>query len=191
MEPKQTPARHRRRPGAVDDGAAEVFALSFHTHMLKGETFGQAVRAAHEEIWVRFPSINTWRAYQCYGDPGYVLSSDGSESGVRNAKTYDTPAELVSELSNYGEWVRMRVREKGENGEELERLRGGIVAKLEGVSDKARSQWLARGDVAAALGFAWGETGAWTEAVEWLEKALSARMAIAQYGRLSSGPASG
>ena len=160
---------------AVDDGAAESFAESFYTHLLEGEAFGQAVRAAREEIWVRFPDANTWGAYQCYGDPGYHLRRNGSESGLREAPAYHAPVELVSDLNNYSEWIRMRVHDKDVNPVELlDTLRSGIVDKLKGIPDKNRAEWLARGDLAAALGFAWGETGAYAEAIGWLEKALSA-----------------
>ncbi len=160
---------------AVDDGAAEAFAESFYTHLLKGETFGPAVRAAREEIWVRFPDANTWGAYQCYGDPGYRLRSNDNESGLRETKTWHAPAELVSDLNNYSEWIRMRVHDKDADPAERDDLRSGIVDKLKGIPDKTRTAWLERGDVAAALGFAWGETGAYAEAVDWLEKALSAQ----------------
>src|SRR5690606_37893716 len=37
-----------------------------------------------------------------------------------------------------------------------------------------RAQWLARADVAAALGFAWGEARFWESAIEQLENALRA-----------------
>jgi len=160
---------------AVDDGAAAAFAKSFYTHLLKGEPFGESVRAAREEIWVRFPDANTWGAYQCYGDPGFRLHRDGTDTGPREARLYHAPAELVSDLDNYAAQIRMQVHEQGEDAGALAALRRGIMDKLKGLPEKSSSDWLARGDVAAALGFAWGETGAWAEAVDWLEKALSAR----------------
>ena len=159
---------------AVDDGAAEAFATSFYGHLLEGESFGRAVRAAREEIWVRFPDANTWGAYQCYGDPSYQLRPDGGVSESRDRKTYHAPSELVAALCNYNEWVRMQMREKGETPDVIENLRAGIASTLKGVSDKVKDNWLARADVAAALGFAWGETGDWANAVKWLGKALHA-----------------
>lgn len=158
---------------AVDDAAAEVFAESFYTRMLAGAPFGIAVRAAREEIWVRFPSTNTWGAYQCYGDPGYRLRSDGDQPGRLRGRNYHAPTELVFDLNNYTAWIGMQRQDQG-NGQS-DTLRAGILDKLHGVPEKVREEWLARGDVAAAIGFAWGETGAWAEAVDWLEKALSAQ----------------
>lgn len=161
---------------AVDDGAAEAFAESFYGHLLEGEPFGEAVRAAREEIWVRFPDANTWGAYQCYGDPGYRLRGDGNDVHPFEVERYHAPVELVSDLNNYCAWIRMRSRDPdGDSVEVLESLRAGIASKLKGIPDGSRADWLARGDVAAAIGFAWGEAGAWVEAVDWLEKALRAR----------------
>jgi hypothetical protein len=159
---------------AVDDGAAEAFAESFYTHMLAGETFGRAARAAREDIWIRFPDANTWGAYQCYGDPGFRLRGDGGGHQKRQAKTYHAPAELVSDLDNLSAWIRMQRQDGNDDADALDNLRTGISGKLEGIPESVRGDWLARGDVAAALGFAWGETGAWAEAVDWLEKALTA-----------------
>ena len=48
-------------------------------------------------------------------------------------------------------------------------VRGTYVAL--GPED-VRDAWLRRADVAAAVGFAWGETGAYAEAIDWLEKAM-------------------
>ena len=53
-------------------------------------------------------------------------------------------------------------------------MRTGIAALFSAIPEKQADAWLARGDVAAAVGFAWGETGAWAEAVKWLEKAIHA-----------------
>ncbi len=160
---------------AVDDGAAEAFAEAFYTHMLAGETFGPAARAAREEIWIRFPDANTWGAYQCYGDPGFRLRGEGGGRPRREDRTYHAPAELVSDLDNHAAWIRMQRRDRGDGADVLDELRAGITGKLGGIPQGVRDGWLKRGDVAAALGFAWGETGAWAEAVDWLEIALAAQ----------------
>ena len=68
----------------------------------------------------------------------------------------------------------MQIREQGETPEAIETRGADIAATLKGVPDKLRDIWLARADVAAALGFVWGETGHWANAVEWLDKALHA-----------------
>ena len=59
---------------AVDDQAAKEFAQRFYTEMLAGQEFGQAVLAARQEIFAQFGAVNTWGAYQCYGDPGFSMN---------------------------------------------------------------------------------------------------------------------
>ena len=162
---------------AVDDAAAGAFAESFYTHLLDGETFGEAVRAAREEIWARFPNVNTWGAYQCYGDPGYRLHGDGAAPSRYAEKRYHAPVELIADLENHAERIRVQIREKEQEGDEnaLTSMRDSIVKLFAAIPVEKQAEWLARADVAAAVGFAWGETGAFAEAVEWLEKALHAK----------------
>ncbi len=157
---------------AVDDAAASAFAESFYTHLLAGEAFGAAVRAAREETWVRWPEVNTWGAYQCYGDPGYRLHGNGSAPPWR--PNYQAPVELVADLDNQREWIRMRMREMGDDAAAVAGMRDSIARLLAAAPVAQREAWLARADVAAAAGFAWGETGAYAEGIEWLNKALHA-----------------
>ena len=58
---------------AVDDAAANTFAVIFYEDFLSGTPFGDAIKRARAETFKRYPSVNTWGAYQCYGDPGYTL----------------------------------------------------------------------------------------------------------------------
>jgi pimeloyl-ACP methyl ester carboxylesterase len=160
---------------AVDDAAASAFATSFYTHMLAGEPFGESVRAAREEIWAQYPGTNTWGAYQCYGDPAYRLRGDGSAGKHGTPRPYHTPSELVADLNNHTEKIKMEFHDRGESEEELARWRAGISDHLVRIpNEKLRDEWLARADVAAAVGFAWGETRAYGEAVHWLEKSMKA-----------------
>jgi beta-lactamase superfamily II metal-dependent hydrolase len=62
----------------VGDAAAKAFAESFYASMTRGVTFGDAVaqarvRSAAEEDGA------TWAAYQCYGDPTFVLRGRAAE----------------------------------------------------------------------------------------------------------------
>ena len=70
----------------------DAFAESFYARLLAGEPFGEAVRAAREEVWTRFPDVNTWGAYQCYGDPGYRLRGDGTAPPQRGESATTPPA---------------------------------------------------------------------------------------------------
>ncbi len=60
---------------AVSDSAATTFAGRLYAELLAGVPFGLAVRAAREAAWVHNRSVNTWGAYQAYGDPSWSLGS--------------------------------------------------------------------------------------------------------------------
>jgi len=157
---------------AVDDAAASAFAGSFYRHLLEGQTFGEAVRAAREVVWANFPGVNTWGAYQCYGDPSFRLRGDGSATVARPPQPFYAPAELVVALGNHLEWIRMQIQRNGDDPAQLARMRDGIGGILLRAPEDVRESWLGRADVAAALGFVWGETGAYAEAIDWLDKAI-------------------
>jgi hypothetical protein len=159
---------------AVDDGAANAFAEAFYGRLLAGEQFGDAVRAAREEVWKRFPDVNTWGAYQCYGDPSYRLRGDGALPLSQAGRRYHAACQLIADLCNHRETVRMQIRNQGEDEDTLTGLRQGIDDLFAAIPDDQREVWLARADVAAEVGFAWGETRAYAEAVNWLDKALRA-----------------
>jgi hypothetical protein len=58
---------------AVDDSAARLFAEEFYTQILSNRPFGEAIFAARQNTYERFPSSSTWGAYQAYGDPSFVI----------------------------------------------------------------------------------------------------------------------
>jgi pimeloyl-ACP methyl ester carboxylesterase len=78
---------------AVNDAAAEAFARTFYERMLNGDTFGVAVASARMAAWRAAPRSLTWAAYQCYGDPHFVLPRIPSE---RSAVTRSDGAPLSS-----------------------------------------------------------------------------------------------
>jgi tetratricopeptide (TPR) repeat protein len=150
---------------AVDDGAALAFAETFYNRMLAGESFGEAVRAAREEIWRRFPGVNTWGAYQCYGDPAFRLRR-GGVARVRAVQPYHAPAELVADLENLAQALKA--------GEGEDDVATDIAALLDRIPVAQRDNWKRLAEVRAALGLAWGEARRWTEAIDCLEQALKA-----------------
>ena len=149
---------------AVDDAAALAFANTFYRLMLAGETFGEAVRAAREEVWLRYRGVNTWGAYQCYGDPSYTLLR-GRPAPRPQARRFHCPTELGVELDNLTQALRSSAGDDAA---------ARIAALLEGIPESAREAWLARADLCAALGFAWAEARAWPEAIEQLDRAIRA-----------------
>lgn len=154
---------------AVDDAAALAFADAFYRRMLDGEPFGEAVRAAREAVWLRFPGVNTWGAYQCYGDPAYSLQRNGPQR-QRERRPFHAADELVVELDNLTQWLRAGAGGEGRDDATAARI-NGLLARI---PETERTRWLARADVAAALGFAWGEARFWEAAIDALSTALSA-----------------
>jgi hypothetical protein len=69
-----------------DDSAAKTFARKFYAAMLDGEPFGEAVRLARSETYATHGGVNTWGAYQCYGDPDYRLTLEPGEQELRLTK---------------------------------------------------------------------------------------------------------
>jgi len=159
---------------AVDDAAAETFAETFYHRLLSGEAFGEAVRAARQEIHLRFPNVNTWGAYQCYGDPAFRLHGDGSPETKKEKRAYFTPRELIADLDNHTQWIRMQMQAPDPDGSSLAAMGEQIGKYIKRIPESHREKWPKRADVAAALGFAWGETGAYRKAADWLEKAIKA-----------------
>jgi hypothetical protein len=63
---------------AVNDQAAQAFAETFYgAFVTEGGSFGESVLLARQHTYAEFPRINTWGAYQCYGEPHFRLSGEG------------------------------------------------------------------------------------------------------------------
>ena len=93
---------------AVDDQAAKDFARRFYEEMLAGQEFGKAVLAAREEIFTQFGSVNTWGAYQCYGDPGFSMKPAERPD---DAQTFAAERELRYEVLNLAKQFAAPTRE--------------------------------------------------------------------------------
>ncbi len=153
---------------AVDDSAAKTFAHKFYDAMLNGCLFGEAVRMARDEAYQNHRGVNTWGAYQCYGDPDYRLRiSDRQGARGSSPKPFVSPAEMAVELSNFCSRAQSAERDRSpELKEELDRI-----------VERGEKSWPAQAGVAAALGLAYGELGAFKMAVKHLDAALKANKA--------------
>jgi tetratricopeptide (TPR) repeat protein len=139
----------------------------FYRELLAGVAFGRAVHRARRETFEAYPGVNTWGAYQCYGDPAFTLTRQGGAQDFNHREFYfASPSEVIVERVNIAEdatttagsqWVRLQERV-------------GAVAKA--VPD----DWLARANVHAATGRAFGELGMFAEAIEHYEKAMRAEV---------------
>ena len=56
----------------IDDAAASAFAKTFYDELVAGRTLGDTVTRARNHA-ADIGGRETWAAYQCYGDPGFVL----------------------------------------------------------------------------------------------------------------------
>ena len=84
----------------VLDDAAVLFAETFYDRFLNREPFGESVLAARKQVFERFPASNTWGAYQCYGDPGFVLPRSRAAAARNQPKRYPfvSASEVICEL---------------------------------------------------------------------------------------------
>jgi len=149
----------------VDDGAANLFARSFYDHVFANETFGKAVERARREVYSdpAYGGGNTWGAYQCYGDPDWVLDPRGVIPDHGEPEPFGAPEELICELDNIS------------NDSATANLQG--LARLEQRLDSAvrRSQpvWFERSDVLSSLGHTSGQLGRLESAIDQIRRALS------------------
>ena len=139
---------------AVDDAAALTFAETLYATMLEGQPFGEAVRrarvAAHQ---ADSGMTNTWGAYQCYGDPDFLLVAE--ESAPMKETPIVSPAQLARELHQAAVRAGNSTTQAycAEVRQRVDFLR---VAGKELLEDAA---------VLEALGYAYGELGRYEDAV--------------------------
>jgi hypothetical protein len=151
---------------AVDDAAAATFSTVFYDELLKGETFGTAVKVARTAAYDTHPGSNTWGAYQCYGDPEYrlILPSNPARAGGGHVRIV-SPAHAVQDLGNVA--ARLKTGATSDRQWELERIQR--IQKA--IEEKG---WMKKGAVVAALGRAYAEAGRLEEAARFYREALSA-----------------
>jgi len=154
---------------AVDDDAATVFAEEFYRSLLRGNRFIVAVAEARAAARERGPGLNTWAAYQCYGDPDWVLRR-------RAADVDRATAPLVEDFTGIGSATALKlalerivVRTKYQGADVAEQLRN--LAQLEKMF---AARWGRSGDVAELFGEAFVEAGDVEAGVQWYETAVAA-----------------
>ena len=154
---------------AVQDKAAARFAATFYQELLSGATFGQAVLAARTDTYAAFPEVNTWGAYQCYGDPDFVLGK-GEQLQRANGRhrTYSALSEAIIDL----EGITAAAGISG--GHPLEEQ----LRTIKDIEKSVPPAWLDTGSLQAALGRAYGELNLFAEAVEHCRRALADNRAL-------------
>ncbi len=150
---------------AVDDRAATSFATTFYQRLLDGERFGMAVKQAREETYRRHAGLNTWGAYQCYGDPDFRLVLERAHLAETAEPRYLSQAHALRDVGNIA--ARLKTESSTSLDLEVSRL-DRIVKALD------RRKWLNTGAINAALGRAFGEAGELERAVGYYGAALAA-----------------
>lgn len=151
---------------AVDDGAATVFSTTFYEAMLGGMRFGEAVKRARGAAYRQHPEINTWGAYQCYGDPDYrLVREDGGSTGDDGKPAYISSVQALTDIDNVA--AELSSAADGDIDAQLKRL--DRIAEV-----LAEKKWLEEKGIHAALGRAYGKAGKFDKAIEYYRHALCA-----------------
>ena len=123
---------------AVDDTAACTFSNEFFKQFVgKCQTFGDAVFSARKLTYKMHPLLNTWGAYQAYGDPNYALKAS-ADANYDESWMPVAPQELISELESIG----VNLEHKSETGKvyTFEELSKNIDSRLA----KVPQEWIDR-----------------------------------------------
>ncbi len=146
----------------VHDSAAQFFAAVFYASMLAGEEFGEAVKAARKQTYDQYPGINTWGAYQCYGDPHFKLV-DHAPSRSRSFQKPITAGDFMARMHNIAGIAGTAT------DSDINRLKDEVDFL---VKQAILAKWIKRGDVCAAAARAYGELDRFDESIEWYKTAL-------------------
>ena len=153
---------------AVEDEPAYQFATAFYRDLLAGQRFMDAVQAGRVAAYNANPRGNTWAAYQCYGDPDWVLrAAPGHEWREPDlSRTYSglaTPVALTLAL----ETLAVQSHTQGAAAETQR-------AHLRHLETRFGDAWGGMGAVAEAFGVAWAAANDTDQALPWLQRAVSA-----------------
>ena len=165
---------------AVADDPAETFAQQFYAALLKGQRFIDAVAIARRAAWRRSSDINTWAAYQCYGDPDWVFQAEGTDAQnpqPQNANQYAgvvSPSSLTLALESLTiKATTVQVPNAAETNKANE-LGKELRQQLQDLETSFESQWGSKGEVARCFGMAWDAAKDSDKAIAWYERALKA-----------------
>ena len=154
---------------AVDDSAALTFAETFYEVFFTGTSFGDAVQRARIATEKMHSAVNTWGAYQCYGDPDYKMVES------RDTKEGKTPQEFVA-LAEY----LVAVKNIAENAKTATRSTTSILReRLQDLIKTIPDQYVHDAKLLGCIGDAWGELDHFAEAVKAYSSALQAQKAYA------------
>jgi hypothetical protein len=155
---------------AVGDRASETFAEKFYDALLNGQRFIDAIASAREAVWQIYGNQEkTWAAYQCYGDPDWILKSGEEDPQTVSTTSFNNETSIVSanslilaleSLKNKASW-------QGDDNQ-------SVHEQLQKLETKFANFWGKQGEVARAFAIAWDAANHKERAIEWFQQAISA-----------------
>ena len=124
---------------AVDDAAACTFCKTFFESFVDvGKPFGDAVLEARRRTYKLHTELNTWGAYQAYGDPNYVLNVDNELDVSSNEWTPVAPQELNQRLTS----MLINAQHRSENGHHYTYKK--LVADIDNDLSRVPQEWISK-----------------------------------------------
>ena len=133
---------------AVDDDAASVFAEAFYSALLRKKRFIDAVDEAREAAYDRSRHLNTWAAYQCYGDPDWVFQRKAPDANQATAPSAEDFSDVASVVSLKPALERIVVQTKFQGADLATQLNS--LRRLEELAEE-KQKWGKTGDVAEEI----------------------------------------
>jgi len=155
---------------AVDDDAAGLFAETFYASLLRGNRFIDAVDEARKAAYEQSPHVNTWAAYQCYGDPDWVFRQKADDPNQANAPALEDFSGIGSATSLRLALERIVVQSRFQGADPATQL-----ANLTKLEELFSEKWGRSGAVAELFAEAFVETGAMERGMRWYERAVGAQ----------------
>ncbi len=154
---------------AVEDHAANVFAIAFYQALMGGQRFMDAVHAARVAAYEASPQGNTWAAYQCYGDPEWVWQADNRNQSRLPPPVGQAYAGIASPVALTLALETLAV-ESSTQGAAASRQR----EKIAYLQARFGDDWGDMGAVAESFGVACAAAGDTEQAIRWYARAVAA-----------------
>jgi tetratricopeptide (TPR) repeat protein len=155
---------------AVDDEAASRFAEAFYGSLLRMERFIDAVDKGRQAAY-ESKNVNTWAAYQAYGDPDWVLRRKAQDVNQATAPSVEDFSGVASVVSLKLALERITVQTKFQGADPATQLNS--LKRLEDLV-AGKEKWGKQGAVAELFGEAFVEAGNIESGIQWYEKAVRA-----------------
>jgi CHAT domain-containing protein len=154
---------------AVEDDAANRFAVAFYDALLRGERFMDAVHTGRGAAFEASPQGNTWAAYQCYGDPEWVWQPDQRDANRAPAPVgqeflgISSPVALALAL----ETLAVQSTTQGASADQQRE-------KIRFLETRFADRWGGMGAIAEAFGVACAAASDAERAIHWYRQAVAA-----------------